>query len=205
MNNFLKSLVYYFISAFGISLTVISSIGVSSYNSMSLSISNIIDTKFGTIMTIQNLSFLLLYFIILKDKNLKSILIMFLSLISFGYVTNFYLYYVLRNLSFNNYFANILLFILGTIIAGFGSGRVLKLDTLKFPLEAFCKEMEKHTRFSFSFYRYGLDLLFAVTSVILSYTFNIPYFIREGTIISLFLLPGVISIFSRDNKNLIKN
>ena len=139
MNNFLKSLLYYFIAGFGISLTVIANIGVSSYSSMSLSLSHITNLKFGTIMTILNLIFLLLYFIISKNKNLKNIFIMFISLISFGYVTNFYLYYVLKNLSFDNYIYNIFLFILGTIIAGFGSGRVLKLDILKFPLEAFCK------------------------------------------------------------------
>lgn len=198
MKIFIKSLIYYFISAFGISLTVISGIGVSSYSSMSLSISSILNIKFGTIMTIQNLSFLLFYFIILKNKDFKKILIMLISLISFGYVTNFYLYYILKDINFNNYFANIILFIIGTIIAGFGSGKVLKLDTLKFPLEAFCKELEKYTNFNFSFYRYSLDFLFGVISLLLSYFFNVPYFIREGTIISLFLLPGVISFFSKD-------
>lgn len=199
MNNFLKSLLYYFIAGFGISLTVIANIGVSSYSSMSLSLSHITNLKFGTIMTILNLIFLLLYFIISKNKNLKNIFIMFVSLISFGYVTNFYLYYVLKNLYFDNYLYNILLFILGTIIAGFGSGRVLKLDILKFPLEAFCKELGEFTKFSFSYYRYLLDFIFTILSIFLSYYFSVPYFIREGTIISLFLLPGVISIFSKDN------
>lgn len=193
MKNFLQSLFFYFICAFGISLTIKAAIGVSSFNSLNVSLSDISGLKVGTITIFMNSLFLLLYIYLSKGKKIIEYLQMFIAICSFGTVINFFVYYLLSSLSLSSYSLNVSVFILGTIIAGIGTGQVLVLDQLKFPIEAVCEIASKNTRFSFAFYRYGLDIFFVASSILFSLIFQLPLNVREGTLLSLFLLSGAIS------------
>ncbi|MGY3778398.1 YczE/YyaS/YitT family protein [Isobaculum melis] len=193
MKKLIKTFIFYVLSAFGISLTIKASIGVSSFNSMNVAIAEVLPIKVGTITTITNLAFLLFCFLLSKKNILKDYLLIFSALICFGLVINFFLYDILSPITIDAYFLNVGLFILGTGIAGFGTGRVLAIGVLKFPIEKFCELLATKTRHSFAWYRYGLDLLFVTTSLILSFVCHLPILVREGTLLSLFLLSGVIS------------
>lgn len=63
---------------------------------------------------------------------------------------------------FQNYLVKIVLFILGTIIAGIGTGQVVALGVLQFPIEKFCTLISERTRYSFQFYRYLVDIFVSV-------------------------------------------
>ena len=58
-----KSYVFYTLSAFGIS--IIANVGVSSYNSMNLAVSNATNIRIGTISIFFNIAFLLIYMILI--------------------------------------------------------------------------------------------------------------------------------------------
>lgn len=193
MNNIIKTFAFYILSAFGINLTIKASIGVSSFNSMNVALAEVFSIKVGTITTATNLGFLLLCLLLSKKNILKDYLLMFSALICFGIVINFFLYDILASFTLNTYFLNVGLFILGTVIAGFGTGQVLAIGVLKFPIEKFCELMATKTVHSFAWYRYGLDIFFVLTSLTLSFLFHFPILIREGTLISLLLLSGIIS------------
>ena len=94
----------------------------------------------------------------------------------------------------------IVLFILGTIIAGIGTGQVVALGVLQFPIEKFCTLISERTRYSFQFYRYLVDIFCVSLALGLSISYHLPIFVREGTVISLFLLSWVIS-WSRKRGN----
>lgn len=196
MKNIFKSLIFYFIAAFGISLNLLSNIGVSPFISLNNEFSVLSHIKFGTFMTITNLVFLVIYYFVSEKKDLKEILIMFISVISFGYATNLFLYTILKNVNINYYPYKILLFIVGTIISGFGVGLVLKLETLKFPVEATCQKLSEKTKFTFAHYRYAIDIICIGASLAVSYFYTVPLSIREGTIISFIIFPGTIAFFS---------
>ena len=87
----------------------------------------------------------------------------------------------------------IVLFILGTIIAGIGTGQVVALGVLQFPIEKFCTLISERTRYGFQFYRYLVDIFCVSLALGLSIGYHSPIFVREGTVISLFLLSWVIS------------
>lgn len=193
MNKIIKTFIFYVLSAFGISLTIKASIGVSSFNSMNVALADVLSIKVGTITTMTNLCFLFLCLLLSKKNVLKDYLLMFSALICFGLVINFFLYDILAGFTVNTYFLNVGLFILGTAIAGFGTGQVLAIGVLKFPIEKFCELMATKTTHSFAWYRYGLDIFFVLSSLTLSFLFHIPILIREGTLLSLLLLSGVIS------------
>lgn len=193
MKKFCQSLFFYAICAFGISLTIKAAIGVSSFNSLNVSLADKFSLKVGTVTIFMNLFFLAIYIYLSKGKKLWEYVQMFIAVCSFGTVINFFLYFLLDNLKVDSYLLNVFLFILGTIIAGIGTGQVLVLEQLKFPIEADCEALAQRTKFSFSFYRYGLDILFVSLSVILSLVFHLGINVREGTLLSLFLLSGAIS------------
>ena len=193
IKNILISLLFYLFIAFGISLTIKADIGVSSFNSFNVALSNAVFMKVGTITTIINLVFLV-FCILLNPKNkLKDYLLLFTALIFLGLVINIFLYTLFINITLKNYFLRVLIFIAGTFFAGMGTGKILKLGILKFPIEYFCILLSDKTTKSFKFYRYSIDIICIVTSIFLSLNFKLPIFIREGTLLSLLMLSGIIS------------
>ncbi|MBL1225483.1 hypothetical protein [Enterococcus sp. BWR-S5] len=184
---------FYLISAFGISLSIKAAVGVSSFNSLNVALSEVTSLKVGTITTIINLSFLLMCWFLDKNRSWKGYLLMLSALLCFGSVINLILYNILIHVSITTYVLRLLLFVTGTLIAGFGTGQVLVLNYLKFPIENFCAQLAERTTKSFKYYRYLIDIVCVSLSLLLSLTFRLPIVVREGTLISLFLLSSVIA------------
>lgn len=196
-----QSLAFYILSALGISLTIKAMIGVSSFNSLNVALSAITTIKVGTVTTIINCGFLLLCWLLDKKRSFKEYTLMFGSLLIFGNVINLFLYTVLKPLVLTHYVAKIGLFILGTTLAGYGTGRALALDLLKFPIEHFCNLLAAKSKYSFKAYRYSIDLICVFFSVVCSLSFHFPIYVREGTLLSLFLLSYMISLGKGDSKH----
>ena len=192
IKKYLLSIVFYMLAALGISLTIKAAIGVSSFNSINVALSAVSGIKVGTVTTVLNLMFLGICLLIDTKKNWKEYFLIFVSLICFGSVINFIYYTLLMPFEINNYFLRLLLFVLGTVIAGFGTGRALHYGILKFPIEKCCQLLEKRTKKTFSFYRYSVDIVSVILSISVSLVFGLELFVREGTLISLLLLSYVI-------------
>ncbi|EOH96472.1 hypothetical protein UAY_02840 [Enterococcus moraviensis ATCC BAA-383] len=193
MKKILSSLFFYTLSGIGISLTLKADIGVSSFNSLNVAIASISEIKVGTITILMNTLFLILFIFLSKQKQYSKYLFMFLSVLCLGSIINFFSYTLLAPVNIENYFLKLALFILGTCVAGFATGMVISLDVLPFPIESVCIVLSKSTGYSFAKFRYGIDLFSVTVSLLLSMIYNLQIFVREGTLISLFLLSGVIS------------
>ncbi|MDT2829799.1 DUF6198 family protein [Vagococcus carniphilus] len=193
MKKLSQSLFYYFISAVGISLTIKANVGVSSFNSLNVSIANLSTLQIGTVTTLLNISFLIGCVLLDKERSFPKYLLMLVAVMSFGEVINLVYYHLFSQFTIDSYLLNLILFLLGVVIAGFGTGQVLRLSLLKFPIESFCQLLAEKTSHSFSTYRYSVDIVCVSLSLILSFAFSLPIVVREGTIISLFLLSGVIN------------
>ncbi|MDT2834213.1 DUF6198 family protein [Vagococcus carniphilus] len=193
MKKLCQSLFYYFISAVGISLTIKANVGVSSFNSLNVSIANLSTLQIGTVTTLLNISFLIGCVLLDKERSFPKYLLMLVAVMSFGEVINLVYYHLFSQFTIDSYLLNLILFLLGVVIAGFGTGQVLRLSLLKFPIESFCQLLAEKTSHSFSTYRYSVDIVCVSLSLILSFAFSLPIVVREGTIISLFLLSGVIN------------
>lgn len=193
MKKLIQSLFYYFISAVGISLTIKANVGVSSFNSLNVSIANLSTLQIGTVTTLLNISFLIGCVLLDKERSFSKYLLMLVAVMSFGEVINLVYYHLFSQFTIDSYLLNLILFLLGVVIAGFGTGQVLRLSLLKFPIESFCQLLAEKTSHSFSTYRYSVDIVCVSLSLILSFAFSLPVVVREGTIISLFLLSGVIN------------
>lgn len=193
MKKILSSLFFYTLSGIGISLTLKADIGVSSFNSLNVAIASISEIKVGTITILMNTLFLILFIFLAKQKQYSKYLFMFLSVLCLGSIINFFSYTLLAPVNIENYFLKLALFVLGTCVAGFATGMVISLDVLPFPIESVCIVLSESTGYSFAKFRYGIDLFSVTVSLLLSMIYNLQIFVREGTLISLFLLSGVIS------------
>ena len=188
------SLLFYTLTGFGISLTIAANVGVSSFNALNLSLAGLFTIKVGTMTTIVNLCFLLLYIYLTKGKKPLAYLIQAIAVLSLGYVINFFTYQVFDSIHIVHYISKLGLFMTGSIIAGFGTGMVLNLKTLAFPIESVCVEISNNRNIAFAKLRYGIDIFSVTISIIISVASSLPLVVREGTIISLVLLTFTISL-----------
>lgn len=185
---FIYSLLFYCLAGFGISLTIRANIGVSSFNSMNVALSNVTQVKVGTITIGANLLFLVGYMFLTQFNKPLKYFIQGLSVFCFGMVINFFTYYFLPLLLPTHYLLKIITFIAGTILAGISTGFVVYFEIITFPIEGFCLSLSQRTRISFGTFRYLIDIFCVVVSIILSLMFDLPFYAREGTLISLLLL-----------------
>ena len=191
--NILQSLVFYCVSAFGISLSIAAGIGVSAFNAMTLSFSTLSHIKVGTITLVFNLAFLLLYMVLTRFKYYKKYLIQAMAAFLFGHVINIFYYGLLSQVSFDKFWLNCLLIALGTLVSGAAVGMIVSLDAITFPLENLCMVMSQKTQKSFAFYRYSLDLLFLGVSITITLLFRTDIYIGMGTLISFLIFTFSVS------------
>jgi uncharacterized membrane protein YczE len=194
MNNYIKSSFFYALSAFGIGLTIKANVGVSSINSLNLAIANASLIKVGTITIIINVVFLLLYMYLTQFKHKKKYLIQMIAFASLGILINFFTYVVLKDFVIETYFYRVLLLSFGTTMGGLSVGMIINYDVTALPIESFCIEIAKITKFNFLTLRYSIDVASVIISLLISLSFSLPLYVREGTIISLILFTASMNL-----------
>ncbi len=191
--GYMFSLLFYILASFGVSLTIKASIGVSAVNSTIVALSEVLSYKVGTVMIVINLLFLVGYIFLTKFKYPIKYILQGIFFLFFGSFVNLYLYQILIHVEASSYFVRLLFLVSGIIITGLSVGMVVHYNLITFPIESFCMELENLTNKKFAFYRYGVDVLSAITSISLSISFNLPLFLREGTVLSIILLTASMS------------
>jgi uncharacterized membrane protein YczE len=199
--GYMFSFLFYIIASFGVSLTIKASIGVSAVNSTIVALSEVLSFKVGTVMIGINLLFLFGYMILTKFKFPIKYMLQGALFLLFGSFVNLYLYELLIHIDASSYFIRFLFLIIGVVITGLSVGMVIHYNLITFPIESFCMELGNLTDRKFAFYRYGIDILSAVTSISLSLSFNLPLFLREGTIVSMILLTASMSFSKNKMRN----
>lgn len=194
LQKLLKSYFFYMLSAFGISLSIIANVGVSSYNSMNLAIANASDIKIGTITIFFNSGFLLLYMLLSQFSYKYKYLVQAVSVLMFGVLINFFTYDVLDGITGLHYLHRLALISMGTIIGGLSIGMIVHYNVITFPLESTCLKLSELTGIAFVKLRYLVDLLSITVSIIVSTMNHLPLYVREGTIISMLLLSASMNV-----------
>lgn len=193
MSRLFYSLLFYCLTGVGASLAINSYIGVSSFDSMNMSLANILSMKIGTITILSNFLFIFLDIIITKFSNPIKYLLQVISVLCLGFVINIVTYYVFSKIKLDSYELKLIVFIIGTLIAAISIGAVISFETLSFPVENFCITLSEKTKISFTKLRYSIDIISFITSIILSYLFELPFFIREGTLIGMLIFSPTVN------------
>lgn len=192
------SYIFYIIAGFSISLSIKANVGISSFNAMNMALSSLLQVKVGYILAAINLIFLLIYMIMSKFKEKRKYFLQLLSALLFGSVINFFNYNILGSLVVSSYLLRIILILISIICGGLSIGVIVSYGVITFPIESVCMALANRSSLSFAHYRYGIDIISISISLIISLNFDILFYIREGTIISLILFSGMIN-FTKDN------
>lgn len=192
--KFVKSYIFYVLTAFGASIGIIANVGVGSYNSMNLSLADASHIKVGTMISFFNLFFLLSYMFLTKFKYKYKYLIQVISVLMFGSLVNFFVYDILNVIDNLSHIQRVLMFSVGTIVTGLSCGMIVHYNVMTFPMESFCVRVAELTKLTFVKLRYALDICFVIVSLGVSFIFELPVYVREGTIISMFLLSYAMNL-----------
>ncbi|QYK51475.1 MAG: hypothetical protein KF701_03045 [Anaerolineales bacterium] len=189
----LLSLMFYGLTGMGISLTIVGGIGVSSFNAANVALAAVFQVNVGLVTILVNLAFTLAYASLTRFRYPGRYLVQVLALLCLGRVIDFFTYQVFADLAPGSYLERLGLLVAGTLIGGISTGMVLNLKTITFPVENTCDELSKLTGIAFAKFRYAVDVISVLASVSLSLIYKIPFYAREGTLLSLFLLTAAIS------------
>ncbi len=179
----------------GISLTIKAAIGVGAWGAISQSTSLLTNIKVGTVTFILSSTCVLLQLIILHKNFNYSRFLQILVSISFGIFTNFFYYELLGKILLNSYWMQVLVFVIGVTIIALAIAIVMIINIVTIPLEALVMVISQKIRWDFSKLRQVVDILFIIYSLIITFVFNQPLIIREGTIISMLIFGPLLGLF----------
>ncbi|MGB6128678.1 MAG: hypothetical protein WBG30_08005 [Psychrilyobacter sp.] len=197
LGKIIKSYIFYTLCALGISLSIIANVGVSSFNSMNLSLANANDIKIGTVTIFFNITFLLIYMILTKFAYKYKYLIQAFSVFMFGTLINYFTYNILGGITDLSYIQGIFVFTGGTLIIGLSIGMIIHYNIITFPMENLCIKISEMSKISFIKLRYSVDIISVSISISVSLMNGLPIYVREGTLISIIFLSSTIN-FSKN-------
>ena len=193
--NLALSLMAFILTGLGTSMSIEGAIGISSFNALNYSLSNLFQMKIGTMTIILNLLFLFLYIVLTKGKFIVKYVFQLIAVSSIGIVINFFTYNIFDKMEVGNYFISVIYLVCGVFIGGISVAFILALDTMSFPVEAFCLEIANMKNIKFSKIRRLIDIISVLVSLLITLLFSYPLVIREGTVVSLLLFSTVIGYF----------
>jgi uncharacterized membrane protein YczE len=198
-NNKYKKYMFYSILSFlffgfGISLQLKAAIGQSVINALAVTLSDTIQLKVGTILNVINSLFFVAYLLLRRSRLNYKDAIQVIATITNGVVINFFLYNVLSIFTIENYFYRVMLYIIGLGIASISLGAVLAIGIIKFPLESLCLTISEVFKKKFTAVRMSFDIIFLIATLVITLLAHTPLQIREGTVISIFLLSTLLGI-----------
>ena len=182
-----------------IALAIKAAVGISPWDALNQTISEITSLKVGTVVMILNSSLVFMQYLLLKDKftvrHLSQLAVSFL----FGYMINVFLY---RIFSFEvaSYWINLGLFLLGTCLSAINLGIILNMNLVSFPVEGFCQVLSKVKKLDFVKVRLGVDLISIVISLLVGFAFKLPLLVREGTLIGAIIFSPLLGLAMRVTK-----
>lgn len=180
--------------SFGVAIMVKSEIGLAPWDALTATISQLTSLKFGTASILSNFVLIVLQIFILRNKFKLSYWAQIPIIFGFGSVINFFLYQILQfNLS--SYWAKLIFFAFGNIVAAFAISFLFTLDIILMPPEMFSSAVDKVSRYKFSNVRLFIDIISVIICLTSTLLFSTTLQIREGTIISIIVFNLSLKIF----------
>lgn len=194
LNGLWLTLAAFPVLSLGIALQLKAGIGQSMFNAFALILSDLSGLQIGHMINGLNGLFFLT-FILLRKNGIKLLdLFQFAAVLINGILVNFFLYDVLTNIHIENYVFKLMLFLLGVCLASLSLGAILAMQLIKFPLEGLSIQISEAIHKSLAYVRMRFDVLFLVSTVVLSLLFDRPLYIREGTALSFLLLSKLLGL-----------
>lgn len=188
------SIIAFLLLGLGISLQIKAGIGQSMLNAFALTMAELFHLEVGTILNILNTLFFMTFVLIRKTNIDSKDIIQILSIIANGFIINFFVYYVFADLVIESYLQKVLVFLLGLCLSSVSLGIIMAIEIIKFPLESLCVELCQKLNTNLTVVRMRFDLLFLLSTLIITLVSKNALYIREGTVISFLLLSRLMGL-----------
>ena len=159
-------------------------IGVLPVDAAITSIANLIGMKVGTFSMIFHGSFFVGQIIIEKKDFRKTELLQILYITLGGTVLNFFLYTVLKNVTFGFYPVRLIVCVLAFLVSAFGCTMVLETHLMRTPMEGCIQMIAERIGTTMGKLRQKIDIVLVIISVAITLIFKEDWTLREGTIIA---------------------
>lgn len=185
------------ITGIGASLGIKAAVGVGAWDALSQSISTVIGMKIGTFSMLLNISCVVLQLLMLGKRFKPLALLQVFVAILLGYVVNFMYYTIYANIIIDNYFVNLILFVLSILIIVIGVANIMAMNFISFPLEGACLVISDRFNLNFGKVRQGADILSIIIALVVAISFKDTITVREGTVIGMLLFGPLLDRIMR--------
>ena len=178
-------------------------IGVLPVDAAITSVAMLIGMKVGTFSMLFHGSFFLGQIAIERKDFRKTELLQLLYITLGGSVLNFFLYTVLKNVSFSFYPVRLLVCVLAFVISAFGCTLVLETHLMRTPMEGCIQLLAERMGTTMGRLRQKIDVALVLVSVAITLIFGVEWTLREGTIIAALIFGPMMdfwkkAVFSRE-------
>ena len=178
-------------------------IGVLPVDAAITSIATLIGMKVGTFSMLFHGSFFVGQILIEKKNFRKTELLQLLYITLGGSVLNFFLYVVLKNVSFTSYPLRLIVCVLSFVVSSFGCSLVLETHLMRTPMEGCIQLIADRIGTTQGKLRQKIDVVLVVISVAITLLFGVEWTLREGTIIAALIFGPMMDfwkkhVFSRE-------
>ena len=136
--------------------------------------------------------------LIIEGKNFRKIeFLQVLYVILGGSVLNFFLYTVLKNVSFDTYIVRLVVCLISFVVSSFGCILVLETKLMRTPMEGFTQLAADRLGTTIGKLRQKMDVVLVIISVAISLIFGIEWTLREGTVIAALLFGPLMDFWKK--------
>ena len=178
-------------------------IGVLPVDAAITSIAMLIGMKVGTFSMLFHGSFFLGQIASEKKNFRRTELLQLLYITLGGSVLNFFLYTVLRNVTFSFYPLRLIVCVLAFVVSAFGCTLVLETHLMRTPMEGCIQLLAERMGTTMGKLRQKIDIVLVLVSVAITLIFGVEWTLREGTIIAALIFGPMMdfwkkAVFSRE-------
>lgn len=172
-------------------------VGVLPVDAAIASIAEVIHIKVGTFSMLFHGSFFIGQIIIEKKDFRKTELLQILYVTLGGSVLNFFLYTVLKNVTFSLYPVRVFVCIAAFIVSAFGCTMVLETHLMRTPMEGFIQMVAERIGTTMGKLRQKIDIVLVLISLALTLIFGAQLQLREGTIIAALIFGPAMDFWKK--------
>jgi len=177
-------------------------IGVMPVDAAITSIATLIGMKVGTFSMLFHGSFFLGQIAMEKKNFRKTEFLQILYIVFGGSVLNFFLYTVLKNVTFSFYPLRVIVCVMAFFVSAFGCTLVLETHLMRTPMEGCIQMIADRIGTTMGKLRQKIDVVLVLLCVAITLIFGVEWTLREGTIIAALLFGPMMdfwkNVFSRN-------
>ena len=172
-------------------------IGVLPVDAAITSIATLIGMKVGTFSMLFHGSFFLGQIAIEKKDFRKTELLQLLYITLGGSVLNFFLYTVLKNVTFSIYLLRLIVCVLAFAVSAFGCTLVLETRLMRTPMEGCIQLLAERMGTTMGKLRQKIDVALVIISVAITLVFGVEWTLREGTVIAALMFGPMMDFWKK--------